>query len=361
MNQPSVSIIIPTYNRAHLIESTLESVAAQTFCNYEVLVIDDGSRDNTEEIMRSWCLKDSRIRYVKQANGGVSVARNHGLRLAQGEFIAFLDSDDLWHPWKLELQVQVMRAQPHIGMQWTNMDTIDEQGQPLTTRYLRTMYSTYEGHGPEFPFPSSSTLKEIPGLATADLPAAVPSDTVIRTGRILREMVFGNLVHTSTVLIRKSVADRVGPFDEAMRRAGEDYDYHLRTCSLAEVAYLDLSSMEYRVGMNDQITCPENNLYFARSFLVSIQPFLKTPGLLSEAEQAKLLASSYRWLGEQLLEQGGRIEALQCLLKSWCYQPSQLGVVKLCLKACLPLHLLRRVRKQMQDSRQRSSAAATLG
>lgn len=347
MIQPTVSIVVPTYNRAHLIEETLASVAVQTFSDYEVLVIDDGSKDNTAEIMKRWCDKDSRIRYVQQPNGGVSSARNHGLRIAQGEFVAFLDSDDLWCPWKLEMQVALMRAMPQVGMLWTNMDTIDEQGQPLTPNYLRTMYSSYEGHGPEYPFQSSTTLGEIPGLTAGHIPADVPPDTVIRSGRILREMVFGNLVHTSTVLLRQSIAKQVGPFDESMRRAGEDFDYHLRTCSLTEVAYLDRSSMKYRIGMQDQITCPENNIYFARSFLISIKPYLNTPGLLSSADQRHILASSYRWLGEQLLDQS-RVEAIQCLLKSWYNEPLRRDTVKLLIKGVLPLRMLRGVRDALR-------------
>ena len=344
MGHPTVSIVIPSYNRAHLIAETLASVAAQTFTDYEVLVIDDGSKDNTEEVLRPWCEKDSRIRYVKQVNGGVSTARNHGLRLARGEFIAFLDSDDLWSPWKLALQVQLMRAMPHVGMLWTNMDTINEQGQPLTKNYLRTMYSSYKGHGPEYPFQGSRALKELPGFEATSLPVEVSPQTQIRTGQILHEMVYGNLVHTSTVLLRKSVADQVGPFDEAMRRAGEDFDYHLRTCSLSDVAYLDVSSMLYRVGMNDQITSPENNLYFARSYLISIKPFLKVPGLMTNTEKRMLLAASNRWLGEQLLENGSRLEAMQCLLRSWLYEPGEKATLKQLLKGCLPFHTLRRVR-----------------
>ncbi len=348
MGQPIVSIIIPSYNRAHLIGETLASVAAQTLTDYEVLVIDDGSKDNTEDVLRPWCEQDSRIRYVKQANGGVSAARNHGLRLAQGEFIAFLDSDDLWSPWKLELQVQLMRMLPLVGMLWTNMDTIDEQGQPLTSNYLRSMYSSYEGHGPEYPFRGSRGLKDLPGLDAGGIPAEVPLDTQIRSGQILREMVFGNLVHTSTVLLRKSVADRVGPFDEAMRRAGEDFDFHLRTCALTEVAYLDRSSMQYRIGMNDQITSPDNNLYFAQSYLISIQPFLKIPGLLSGAEQRQIRASSYRWLGDQLLEQGNRFEALRCFVKSGFNDPCSVETIKLLIKGCLPLHTLRKLRHELR-------------
>ena len=351
MPSPTVSIIIPSYNRAHLIEETLASVAAQTWTDYEVLVIDDGSKDNTEPFLRPWCERDSRICYVRQANGGVSSARNHGLRLARGEFIAFLDSDDLWSPWKLKLQVELLQALPQSGMLWTNMDTIDDRGKVLTPNYLRVMYSAYNGQGAEYPFRSSTALAQVPGINPDTIPEGLSPQTAVRSGSILKEIVFGNLVHTSTVMLRKSVADRVGPFNESLRHGGEDYDFHLRTCALTAVSYLDVSSMQYRTGMSDQITCTGSTTHFARAYLATVTPFLRVPGLLSLAEQRQILAVAYRWLGEQLLEDGCRTEALSSLLRSEWHQPLSRETLKLLVKSCLPLQTLRRVRSHLRSLR----------
>jgi glycosyltransferase involved in cell wall biosynthesis len=98
-----VSVIIPTYNRAYCLGATVDSALAQTHCEVEVLVVDDGSSDHTREFVLDQYRHEPRVRYLYQENTGVSGARNHGLRAAQGDFIAFLDSDDLWLPWKLEL------------------------------------------------------------------------------------------------------------------------------------------------------------------------------------------------------------------------------------------------------------------
>lgn len=103
MSTPLISVIIPSYNRAHIIEKSVRSVLAQTFADFELLIIDDGSTDNTREVIEG--MKDGRIRYVYQENAGACAARNHGISLAQGQYVAFHDSDDLWYPDKLEKQL----------------------------------------------------------------------------------------------------------------------------------------------------------------------------------------------------------------------------------------------------------------
>ena len=101
-----VSVVIPSYNRAHCIEDSVRSVLAQTYEDLEVIVVDDGSTDNTEDVLSS--IDDERIRYVWQENAGACVARNHGVDLARGSIVAFHDSDDLWLPNKLELQLAAL-------------------------------------------------------------------------------------------------------------------------------------------------------------------------------------------------------------------------------------------------------------
>lgn len=108
--QSLVSVVIPTYNRAELITTAINSVITQTYQNWEIIVVDDNSQDNTESIVNS--IKDRRIRYFRhQTNLGGSIARNTGIQMSQGRYIAFLDSDDLWLPLKLQLQLETISAQ----------------------------------------------------------------------------------------------------------------------------------------------------------------------------------------------------------------------------------------------------------
>ena len=107
-----ISVIIPTYNYAQYILYAIESVKNQTFLYWEIIIIDDGSTDDTRKIIESNCLHDKRITYIHQINSGVSHARNTGIELAKGEFIQFLDADDLLDPFKFENQIKVFESQP---------------------------------------------------------------------------------------------------------------------------------------------------------------------------------------------------------------------------------------------------------
>ncbi len=113
---PLVSVVIPTYNRAYCLARTIDSALAQTHRNLEVIVIDDGSADGTRALVTSRYGGEARLHYIYQVNSGVCAARNAGFQVARGEYIALLDSDDAWEPWKLELQVACLEKHPEIGM-----------------------------------------------------------------------------------------------------------------------------------------------------------------------------------------------------------------------------------------------------
>ena len=121
--KPTVSIIIPTYNRAHLIDRSIQSVLNQTYQDFELIVVDDGSTDNTEDIIRQFQEKDKRIKYIKHdKNKGGSAARNTGIKNSRGEYIAFQDSDDEWFPEKLEKQIEIIECtDPKVGIVYSDM------------------------------------------------------------------------------------------------------------------------------------------------------------------------------------------------------------------------------------------------
>lgn len=298
---PLVSVIVPTYDRAYCLERTLRSALAQTHAALEVCVVDDGSTDGTRELVARLSEEDGRIRYAHQPNRGVAAARNAAIRMATGEYVAFLDSDDLWHPWKLELQVRAMRRLPEVGMVWTDMSAIDGDGRVIAERYLRTMYSAYQWFPGDTLFSRRLEPSEWLGADAAGLPRAR-----LLAGEVYSQMIMGNLVHTSTVLLRREWAEQVGGFPE-QNRTGEDYDYHLRTCRLGAVAYLDVPSTLYRRGLADRLTRPELRLQLARNFLTTLEAALARDAdriRLPEGMLRAVRADANRWVGLIHFEQG---------------------------------------------------------
>jgi glycosyltransferase involved in cell wall biosynthesis len=122
---PKVSVVIPSYNRADFISATLGSVLSQTYEDFEVLFIDDGSTDNTAEIVDSFIEKDYRLKYFRQSNSERAVARNYGISLSNSKYLCLVDSDDLWYPQKLEKQVELMDSSPDIALTYASVNRID--------------------------------------------------------------------------------------------------------------------------------------------------------------------------------------------------------------------------------------------
>ncbi|MCL4551930.1 MAG: glycosyltransferase [Candidatus Marsarchaeota archaeon] len=200
---PRVSVIIPAYNCQRFIEETIESVFSQTYSDYEIIVVDDGSSDNTKDILQRY---SDRVTYVYQENGGVSAARNRALALSRGEFIAFLDHDDLWIPEKLERQVSVLDSSPSAGLVYSDCYYIDANG---------SIIGKYTDYIEAF------------------------------RGNVFRQLFICDFIPFLTVLARRSAIDAVGYFKVGWAIA-EDYDLLLRIARAYPVEYLSLPLAKYR-------------------------------------------------------------------------------------------------------------------
>lgn len=329
-----VSVIIPTFNRAYCLARTLDSVLAQTHVELQVLVIDDGSDDDTMALVQTRYGHDPRIRYMHQANRGVTGARNTGLAAATGDFVAFLDSDDTWQPWKIELQLACMRQFPDVGMVWTDMEAIDPAGRVFDRAYLRHMYSAYRF------FPQSDLFSaSYPLVKIAPALSAVVGQAGFHTGMIFSQMIMGNLVHTSTVLLRRERLDRVGIFNEGLRYSGEDYDFHLRTCRLGTVGFLDLSTIRYQRGMPDRLTRHEYRIHTATNFLNTIVPIIAEARAEIHLPQSMLnavLADAHLWIGEVQFDMNDVVSARQHFLASLSHRVFQPHVWLLYIACLIP-------------------------
>ena len=181
---PLVSVVIPTFNRASYIAQALDSVLHQTYSPLEIIVIDDGSKDNTKEMIKPYL---NRIQYIYQENKGNAAARNTGIRRAKGKYIAFLDSDDCWLENKIEKQVAFLEGHSDCAFVYCGTHLIDEKGEIVGQRLLQ------EGEEPTF----------------------------------FNLLAKNRIISLSLVVVRKSSLDQVGELDEALRQS-PDYDLYLR-------------------------------------------------------------------------------------------------------------------------------------
>ena len=206
---PPVSVVMAAKNYARFLPVAVESVFAQTFADWELLVIDDGSTDHTTAAVRPF-LADHRVRYFRSDKLGQPRAKNLGVGLSRGEFVAFLDADDAWEPTKLEKQLAVFRAKPEVGVVFSRRSLIDEQGNAMPRR----------GSTP---------------------PLALPR------GEVLPQMFVQNFVCFSSAVVRRAVFSHVGAFDPQWDLA-IDYDLWLRVAKHHRFDFVDEELVKYRTG-----------------------------------------------------------------------------------------------------------------
>lgn len=184
MNRPKVSVVMSVYNGEAYLREAVKSILNQTFSDFEFIIINDGSTDRTPEILET--IKDPRVRVINQPNRGLTVSLNRGIRLAQGEYIARMDADDISEPERLERQVEIIDRNPNIALVGCWYKVVDEQGKVLAHRKL-----------------------------------PIDSD------KLAKELVHRNILCHGSVLIRKDAVEAVGLYNESLRYA-QDYELWLR-------------------------------------------------------------------------------------------------------------------------------------
>ncbi len=205
MDERYVSIILPTYNRAHSITKSIDSILCQTYPYWELLVIDDGSTDNTKDLVAEIAASDTRVRYHQQAqNMGASAARNEGIKRSKYEYIAFQDSDDIWKADKLEKQMKLFLNQPETGL----------------------VYCSYEG-----------TRLDGTKVVVPDFSA----DICDLQGNMYKRLLVGNVIGGPTAVIRKDCLEKCqvqGQFFDENLACLEDWELFLRIAKEFEVGFV---------------------------------------------------------------------------------------------------------------------------
>jgi glycosyltransferase involved in cell wall biosynthesis len=206
---PLVSVIIPAYNAERFVARTLESVLSQTYTNIQVLVVNDGSTDGTVKIVESYAQKDSRIRILHQPNLGAPAARNCAIKSCEGEYIAPVDADDIWHKEKIQAQIECfLHSSPSVGLVYSWSKIIDENDNPLT------------GIAHEY------------------------------RGNVLAELIYSNFVgNGSSPMIRRSCFQTVGDFNLHLQ-GGQDWDMYLRFAERYQFQVIPKYHVGYRRVLN---------------------------------------------------------------------------------------------------------------
>jgi glycosyltransferase involved in cell wall biosynthesis len=223
----TVSVIIPAYNYGRFLPDALESLRAQTYSDWECIVVDDGSTDDTTAVLRVAAANDSRLRCVSQANAGPSAARNRGIAESVGDYIQFFDADDVLPPTKLEAQVRVMETDPSVGIVYSD------------ARFFQDSATNLISH-------------RVPGLRPSTTPDSPSPDP------LLRALVHNNIMAIEGPLIRRTAVTTVGLFEESVVRQ-EDWQYWLR-CALAGIRFVADPAEERAVLVRAHGTSSTRNL-----------------------------------------------------------------------------------------------------
>lgn len=297
---PIVSVIIPAYNAEQYIAETLASVVNQTLKDIEVIVVDDGSKDNTAAAVQAF----PSVRYVRKTNGGVSAARNHGANLAQGEFLAFLDADDIWHPDKLRQQVLALSQHPECDLCRTH---------------------------------SSTKAESLQQFRQAKESANVDYDTEPNLASSFLDPYFT----TSTVMVRRAAFDRVGGFDPKLRIA-EDIDFYLKVLAPAPTVLFMKESLVYKRPVagslgDDSAAGYVQLLAVYHRFLAEHPQAQRT---LGRAVVDKAFYHLYTCLARSMMWVGRNQEARAAALSAMKHGPRKLAC-QLFLEACVPIGVKR--------------------
>lgn len=304
---PKVSVIIPTYNRGYIVSEAIDSVLAQTFAEFELIVVDDGSTDDTAEKIAA--VRDPRVRYVRQANAGASAARNRGVVEARGDLVSFLDSDDLWKPEKLEREQLFLNDHPEVPAVFSDVEVQLGGGGRI-----------------------DSIARQSPGMLQ------FARDVLEQPGVISQRRLYLTLLQDVPIKsiafsIRKSTLAELGGFDPAWR-VSEDWELLLRYAKDNPIGYLAQQLAVARHSgdsLHMEVGAPAQSLALLRREYRRIAP-TDREALRSVRKGLALQARHVAWDEQRV---GRRRRAVATLLTG-CVRSRDVRLLSRALLACLP-------------------------
>jgi glycosyltransferase involved in cell wall biosynthesis len=280
--QPIVSVVIATYNYGRYLGRAIDSVLAQTMGDFELLVVDDGSTDDTPSVIDRYRF-DPRLNYIRREHIGAPFVKNLGVRCARGEFVAFLDADDVWLPTKLERQLRLFEGRPDVGVVYSRMQFINEEGGMLPTAPRR-----------------------------------------LYRGDVLGPIFRDNFVCFSSSVVRKAVFERAGYFDTSLQLA-IDYDLWLRIATWFAFDYVDETLVLYRTGHRNLSTRAEERLHLAAGVMRRYLQTGEGRERLGRSIVRRSWAETYQHLAEVALARSAHRCAAKYYVTSLLHRPWHLA------------------------------------
>lgn len=324
MSVAKVSAIIPTYNSAPYVCDAVDSLLAQTYPLDQIIVVDDGSVDDTAERLRRY---GDKITYIWQANAGPPAARNRGFRHVTGDFVALLDADDLWVPDKLARQLDYFKRRPQCGLVYSDMKTFDENG-------------------------------------IIEHSVKISRNLQLPSGYIFPQMFDETLFQTSAVIMRKACVELVGDFDVSLRM-GDDYEYFLRVTRHYEAGYVDEPLVLYRQHPDQGTRTWGKRLHegFPWEFLVLRRILHRYPEVINELGRSRVqlrLAKTYFALAYACMLAKDHASARKLLLQAIQQYPYSVGFLRYYLMTFVSPELLAKL-KTLGDGIRRGDAEMPAG
>lgn len=313
MSAPLVSVVIPTFNRCDLLPQTLESVLGQSFGALEVIVVDDASTDGTQAYVQGHA--DPRVRYIRNPWSGLpAVNRNTGIKASRGEFIAFVDSDDLWLPEKLTTQVRFMRENPGQSWCFCRHDILCHQS------------------GQVLPGPVYSETREVP----------------FAPHRLLSRCFIGS----PTPLVRQSLLERAGLLNESPSlRFSEDWEFWLRLSAIQPGAFIPQTLALYRVHPRNAVKTTDISQERQRFMATIAEAVARNPTVYGRHKRAAM-GRVYSWLIKREIVDGRLHEARALYAQAATDAARTPGLLALRVLASLPSDVIQPVLRLLRASRQ---------
>jgi glycosyltransferase involved in cell wall biosynthesis len=335
-----VSAIIPAFNCARYLPDAIRSVLDQSRGVHELIVVDDGSTDNTGDVVRGF----SRVTYVRTPNQGAAAARNVGLARATGDLVAFLDADDAWYPNKLALQVEVLASHADVHAVCCDFSLVSEDGTLREERHIRRKYRVFSAYGLDWPamFPARGTV------------ASGGSSVNVYFGDAFAALFRGNFVNTSSIVLRRDAIERAGRFTVG-RRTQEDYELWLKIALGGAMAYIDLPLLTFRRRPN-QLTSDDQRLRVVQD-TAEVVAALAGPARsrVGEAVVDERVADLYYTLAKALLGSRQSSAARSALGRAYAHSGFAPRVASLYAWSWMPASLGDGIRRGYKRMRQRAS------